>query len=147
MFGRFDPYPYILLNLLLTVVSTFQSPLIMMSQNREMERDRDAVQGLHDKLDKVYADRIAYADPDSNCARVISMAGVLAGILHVGECFSAVDREFAAVQLAAITIPLQIRFADLNDDGVAMLAAMLAGRLMPIFPVTIHPDEVAKVGR
>jgi uncharacterized membrane protein len=47
----FDPYPYILLNLVLTVVSTFQSPLIMMSQNRQMERDRDAVRGLHAKLD------------------------------------------------------------------------------------------------
>ena len=51
LFGVFDPYPYILLNLFLTVVSTFQSPLIMMSQNRQMERDREAVQGLHAKLD------------------------------------------------------------------------------------------------
>jgi uncharacterized membrane protein len=49
----FDTYPYILLNLILTVVSTFQSPLIMMSQNRQMERDRDAVQGLHEKLDEM----------------------------------------------------------------------------------------------
>lgn len=49
----FDPYPFILLNLFLTVVSTFQSPLIMMSQNRQMERDRDAVQGLHEKLDEM----------------------------------------------------------------------------------------------
>lgn len=53
IFTTFDPYPYILLNLFLTVVSTFQSPLIMMSQNRQMERDRDAVQGLHDKLDEM----------------------------------------------------------------------------------------------
>lgn len=53
LFRVFDPYPYILLNLFLTVVSTFQSPLIMMSQNRQMERDRDAVQGLHDKLDEL----------------------------------------------------------------------------------------------
>lgn len=51
LFGVFDPYPYILLNLFLTVISTFQSPLIMMSQNRQMERDREAVQGLHAKLD------------------------------------------------------------------------------------------------
>ena len=51
----FDPYPYILLNLVLTVVSTFQSPLIMMSQNRQMERDRDAVRGLHVKLDVIKA--------------------------------------------------------------------------------------------
>jgi uncharacterized membrane protein len=49
--GVFDPYPYILLNLILTVVSTFQSPLIMMSQNRQMERDREAVCGIHAKLD------------------------------------------------------------------------------------------------
>lgn len=55
IFEAFDPYPYILLNLFLTVISTFQSPLIMMSQNRQMERDRDAVQGLHDKLDELAA--------------------------------------------------------------------------------------------
>lgn len=53
LLGEFDPYPYIFLNLVLTVVSTFQGPLIMMSQNRQMERDRDAVQGLHDKLDSL----------------------------------------------------------------------------------------------
>lgn len=52
-FGEFDPYPFIFFNLILTVVSTFQGPLIMMSQNRQMERDRDAVQGLHTKLDRV----------------------------------------------------------------------------------------------
>ena len=48
---RWDPYPFILFNLVLTVVSTFQSPLIMMSQNRQIERDREIVQGLHAKLD------------------------------------------------------------------------------------------------
>jgi uncharacterized membrane protein len=57
LFGKYDPYPYILLNLILTVVSTFQSPLIMMSQNRQMERDRDAVRGLHEKLDAI-ADKL-----------------------------------------------------------------------------------------
>jgi uncharacterized membrane protein len=51
VFGVFDPYPYICLNLVYTIVSTFQGPLIMMSQNRQMERDRDAVRGLHEKLD------------------------------------------------------------------------------------------------
>lgn len=51
LFGPFDPYPFILLNLFLTVISTFQSPLIMMSQNRQVERDREAIKGLHAKLD------------------------------------------------------------------------------------------------
>ena len=49
--SAWDPYPFILLNLMLTVVSTFQSPLIMMSQNRQIERDRDAIRGIHAKLD------------------------------------------------------------------------------------------------
>ena len=36
----FDVYPFILLNLVLTTVSTFQSPLILLSQNRQNEVDR-----------------------------------------------------------------------------------------------------------
>lgn len=43
--GTFDPYPFICLNLVYTIVSTFQGPLIMMSQNRQTERDREAVRG------------------------------------------------------------------------------------------------------
>jgi len=41
---KWDEYPFILLNLFLTVVSTMQSPIIMMSQNRQVERDRLAEQ-------------------------------------------------------------------------------------------------------
>jgi uncharacterized membrane protein len=51
-FGEFDPYPFVFFNLILTVVSTFQGPLIMMSQNRQIERDREAIYGLHQKLDQ-----------------------------------------------------------------------------------------------
>ena len=36
----FDPYPFILLNLVLTCVAAIQAPLIMMSQNRQEEKDR-----------------------------------------------------------------------------------------------------------
>ena len=55
LLGKFDPYPFILLNLFLTVVSTMQSPIIMMSQNRQVERDREMVKDLHEKLDKIMA--------------------------------------------------------------------------------------------
>jgi len=51
--GEFDPYPYIFLNLVLTVVSTFQGPLIMMSQNRQIDRDRESLQWMHEKLDRI----------------------------------------------------------------------------------------------
>jgi uncharacterized membrane protein len=37
---RFDPYPYILLNLVLSCVAAIQAPVIMMSQNRQEARDR-----------------------------------------------------------------------------------------------------------
>ncbi|NBB47217.1 DUF1003 domain-containing protein [Rhizobium sp. CRIBSB] len=35
-----DPYPFIFLNLLLSMVAAIQAPIIMMSQNRQAERDR-----------------------------------------------------------------------------------------------------------
>lgn len=61
----FDPYPYILLNLMLSMTAALQAPIILMSQNRQAARDRiDAAHdyevnlkaeleiiGLHEKLD------------------------------------------------------------------------------------------------
>jgi uncharacterized membrane protein len=61
----FDPYPYILLNLFLSMLAALQAPVIMMSQNRQVAKDRmDAahdyevnlkaeleILGLHQKLD------------------------------------------------------------------------------------------------
>ena len=63
----FDPYPYILLNLILSTLAALQAPVIMMSQNRQAARDRlDAahdyevnlkaemeIRALHEKLDVV----------------------------------------------------------------------------------------------
>jgi uncharacterized membrane protein len=40
----FDPYPYILLNLVLSTLAAIQAPLIMMSQNRQETRDRARAQ-------------------------------------------------------------------------------------------------------
>ncbi len=53
LFGKFDEYPFILLNLFLTVVSTMQSPIIMMAQNRQIDRDRESVNGIHAKLNEL----------------------------------------------------------------------------------------------
>lgn len=63
--GAFDPYPYILLNLALSTLASIQAPIIMMSQNRQTEKDRItqanafevnlkielAIQQLHEKVD------------------------------------------------------------------------------------------------
>ena len=42
----FDPYPFILLNLFLSLVAAIQAPIIMMSQNRQAAKDR--IQASHD---------------------------------------------------------------------------------------------------
>jgi len=61
----FDPYPFILLNLILSCVAALQAPVIMMSQNRQEEKDRNRakkdyminlkseleIRMIHDKID------------------------------------------------------------------------------------------------
>ena len=42
----FDPYPFILLNLILSSLAAIQAPIIMMSQNRQEQKDR--IRGEHD---------------------------------------------------------------------------------------------------
>ena len=37
----FDPFPFILLNLILSCIAAMQAPIIMMSQNRQEEKDRE----------------------------------------------------------------------------------------------------------
>jgi uncharacterized membrane protein len=65
----FDPYPFIFLNLMLSMLAAIQAPVIMMSQNRAAARDRQAaehdyvvnlraeleIMHLHDKLDALRA--------------------------------------------------------------------------------------------
>lgn len=46
VFKPFDPYPFILLNLILSCLASIQAPIIMMSQNRQEEKDR--LRNLHD---------------------------------------------------------------------------------------------------
>jgi uncharacterized membrane protein len=39
-FAHFDPYPFILLNLVLSTIAAVQAPVIMMSQNRQSSKDK-----------------------------------------------------------------------------------------------------------
>jgi uncharacterized membrane protein len=43
-FGMWDQYPFILLNLILSCVAAIQAPIILMSQNRQADKDRQRVQ-------------------------------------------------------------------------------------------------------
>lgn len=42
--STFDPYPYILLNLFLSMLAAIQAPVILMSQNRQSEKDRTSAE-------------------------------------------------------------------------------------------------------
>ena len=69
----FDPYPFILLNLVLSCVAAIQAPLIMMSQNRQEDKDRRRaendykvnlkteimIEALYDKVNAVLAQQSA----------------------------------------------------------------------------------------
>ena len=68
----FDPYPFIFLNLLLSMIAAVQAPIIMMSQNRQGKKDREnaehdyevnlkaelEIMSLHEKLDEMRAEQI-----------------------------------------------------------------------------------------
>ncbi len=70
--GAFDPYPFIFLNLLLSMLAAIQAPIIMMSQNRQAAKDRLSaahdyevnlkaeieIMALHAKLDHLRAQQI-----------------------------------------------------------------------------------------
>ena len=65
--SSFDPYPYILLNLVLSMLAAIQAPVILMSQNRQAYKDRLSaehdyevnlkaeleIMGLHEKIDSL----------------------------------------------------------------------------------------------
>ena len=69
---EFDPYPFILMNLVLSCIAALQAPIIMMSQNRQEEKDRKRnendylinlkaeleIRALHQKLDLLLQEQI-----------------------------------------------------------------------------------------
>jgi uncharacterized membrane protein len=69
---EFDPYPFILMNLILSCIAALQAPIIMMSQNRQEEKDRKRsendylinlkaeleLRSLHQKVDLLLEEQI-----------------------------------------------------------------------------------------
>ena len=70
--AKYDPYPFILLNLILSCIAALQAPIIMMSQNRQEEKDRRRsendylinlkaeieIRSLHQKLDVLLEEQL-----------------------------------------------------------------------------------------
>ncbi len=78
--NSFDPYPFILLNLVLSCVAAVQAPLIMMSQKRQEQKDRERAQNdfkvnlkceiiiedLHRKLDTILENQEKILSDENN---------------------------------------------------------------------------------
>ena len=93
----FDPYPFIFLNLVLSMIAALQAPVIMMSQNRQAARDRiDAahdyevnlkaeieIMALHEKLDEL---------------RHSQIIGVREDIARLAEQVSRIDEKLSGRQ-------------------------------------------------
>jgi uncharacterized membrane protein len=70
---QFDPYPFILMNLVLSTIAALQAPIIMMSQNRKEEKDRQRaendylvnlkaeleIRNLHQKVDLLMEEQMS----------------------------------------------------------------------------------------
>ncbi|GLQ76769.1 cyclic nucleotide-binding protein [Mesorhizobium huakuii] len=96
----FDPYPFIFLNLVLSMVAALQAPVIMMAQNRQTERDRiDAahdyevnlkaeieIMALHEKLDEL---------------RHSQIIGMRDEIVRLAEVVKRIDERLARQQSAS----------------------------------------------
>lgn len=82
----FDPYPFVFLNLLLSMVAALQAPVIMMSQNRQAVRDRVMaehdyavnlkaeleIMALHEKLDRLRIEEL-HAQIAAQSAQIASL--------------------------------------------------------------------------
>ena len=90
----FDPYPFILLNLVLSCVAAIQAPLIMMSQNRQEEKDRRRaendykvnlkteimIEDLYDKVFVIFKYFLLYLLTSHYVLRIIVLARLLTSV-------------------------------------------------------------------
>lgn len=83
---RFDPYPFILLTLALSLQAAYAAPLILLAQNRQAERDREA-----SERDRAVTAR-AVADTEFLARELASIRLALADVATNDDLARAVDR-------------------------------------------------------
>lgn len=78
----FDPYPFILLNLVLSCVAALQAPLIMMSQNRQEEKDRRRAENDYKVNLKT---EIMIEDIHGKMNRILARQAILMKLMKIDE--------------------------------------------------------------
>ena len=108
--AQFDPYPYILLNLMLSMTAAMQAPVILMSQNRASERDRFAAEQdfkvnlkselMLDDLTRNDQERSAQMEQLIGVMKSIREPNVIENVTEDEDCLgAAVDHRVAPVTL------------------------------------------------
>jgi uncharacterized membrane protein len=99
---RWDPYPFILLNLFFSTQASYAAPLILLAQNRQEDRDR--VVGEQDRQ----ANARAHADMEFLAREVASLR------MAMGEVAT---RDYLRSELRALLTELEERNQDAEADG------------------------------
>ncbi|MEO6989631.1 MAG: DUF1003 domain-containing protein [Aquihabitans sp.] len=92
---RWDPYPFILLNLAFSTQAAYAAPLILLAQNRQADRDR-----AQDEIDRGVNER-TQADTEYLARELSSVRLTLADVVTANDLHQAVDR--MSVALDALT--------------------------------------------
>jgi uncharacterized membrane protein len=107
LFGRWDPYPFILLNLAFSTQAAYAAPLILLAQNRQDDRDR--AQAEQDR----HTNARTQADTEFLARELTSVRLTLADVVTADDLRQAVDQVTTALQ------HLTERLDGLTPDGAA----------------------------
>ncbi len=98
----FDPYPFIFLNLVLSMIAAVQAPVIMMSQNRSAERDR--IEASHDYEVNLKSEIEIMALHDKvDALRALEMAEIVGVLAQIVERLERLEISATRSAIATIT--------------------------------------------
>ena len=94
--GRWDPYPFILLNLAFSLQAAYAAPLILLAQTRQADRDKR----LEDRSEQHHEEQVRFAE--QRVAAVKGETDKLAGLLESNTKLTREDKELTE-QVAGLT--------------------------------------------
>jgi uncharacterized membrane protein len=119
---RWDPYPFILLNLAFSTQAAYAAPLILLAQNRQEERDRRQTE-----RDRQIAAR-TQADTEFLARELASIRLALNDVATVDEIEKALERVSEDAEKRAESLRVELLRASGSADGGAGLTAHEGGR-------------------
>ena len=128
VFHPFDKYPYILLTLALSMQASYAAPLILLAQNRQEDRDREALERDRDEA------RRTQQDTEYLARELASIRIALADVVTAEDLERAVERVIASTDKARTKGKKAKRLA----DPVTGAAAAAPGRQDDVD----QPDDV-----